>query len=187
MHFSPRNTPRALTAMMRSNDATSTSSSGLRGSAIPALRIPISSRPCASSASAIACAIDCSSDTSHSWILAFLPIRSAISRTPSRLRSARATRAPPSFNWRAMAAPISPAAPVISATFPATFMIVAFQILGLDHALLRAAVQGGGPACLSGPMRPHACLASCPTSIQSSIRYCFGKLKNASSLSCGPL
>src|SRR5262249_16974756 len=105
-----------LTAMSRSNSASSTSSMGRRTWLMPALLTRMSIPPNASTVALTAALTSARCETSQRTAMALLLIDVAASRAASPSISMTATRAPSRAKVAAMPLPKPDAAPVISAT-----------------------------------------------------------------------
>ena len=120
-YFMPRNVPRMLVAMPRSNSSGSISVSGAgRGPAVALLKAA-SSRPYAASAWSTRSRMDSALVTSARTASARPPPASMRSRTAwraARSRAASTTAAPAAANASAVAAPMPRLAPATSATCP---------------------------------------------------------------------
>src|SRR5271168_4305510 len=156
--LSPRNTPMTLTSSTRRKSARGYSAIGRTGPSIPALLKKISIRPVASRARATKAATDPSSVTSPSTAIRPSPCPSpAASFCRATLSRSTATmRAPRAIISLTVAAPISPAAPVTSATLPssrllssilaasASMLIRIWRVFGIERGpVVEAAVEIG--------------------------------------------
>ena len=122
-----------LTAMRRSNSASSTSSMGRRTWLMPALLTRISIRPKASTVALTEASTSACWETSQRTAIALLLIKAAACRAASALMSTTATRAPSRANVSAMPLPKPDAAPVTSATLLSRRMAASFA-----NVLIRA-------------------------------------------------
>src|SRR5271154_355532 len=113
----PRNEPVRLTSTTRRKSSTDVSRSGAARKT-PALLMRTSTRPCVSSAQLVTASQSASLVTSWRRELALSPTSSATRPTPSASASVSSSAAPSPAIVCAAHAPIPPAAPVISATFP---------------------------------------------------------------------
>lgn len=121
--LTPATMPRTLTDITRSNAAMSRSTmlNGVRH-AMPALLYMMSSWPCLDTVKSTAAEMSDSSETSQATKAAFPPSSAAVSLPSFSCMSAITTLAPLSMNFAAVSFPIPPAAPVINATLPSSFL-----------------------------------------------------------------
>jgi hypothetical protein len=115
-----------LTAIRRSNSASSTSSIGRRTWLMPALLTRMSTAPKASTVACTAASTSARRETSQRTATAWLLIEAATSRAARSLRSAIAMRAPSRAKVSAIPLPKPDAPPVTSATRLSRRMLVCF-------------------------------------------------------------
>ncbi|VFQ84885.1 unnamed protein product [Cuscuta campestris] len=122
----PATTPRALTDMTRSKSAMSRSTtlSGVRHG-MPTLLYMMSRRPWRDTARSTAAEMCDSSETSQATKAAFPSSSAAVSFPACSWMSAITTLEPWVMNFAVVSFPMPLAAPVISATFPSSFLCVA--------------------------------------------------------------
>src|SRR6201995_4780317 len=119
--WATRKLPMTLTAITCWNSSSGYSVTGATTPNTPALANAQSSRPNRSTVAATAAATSSERVTSQARQASASPFTPAAARSSSSgSRSAMSTRAPAATNARAVARPMLPAPPVISATFPAS-------------------------------------------------------------------